>query len=227
VSVISNLRVVIATHSTAIISAFSKGADLQIIPISNKEQDHFFEFKRSNVCEQVLPVFGAHPLSSTFNLSPIILVEGEDDKRVLEQIVRSSNGKIIFSPCVVGTVSELGEWENWLNQFLPVLYDSPKAYSLRDLDDSQQTDIDDVGVVCRIRLNCYAIENFLLCDECFSAHGLTADKFKSDLEKWLVQYPQHKFAANIDELIKRFDERRTIKIKNIRTHFINTCEAKS
>lgn len=216
VSIERDLCVVIATHSTAIIAAFSKDADLQIVPISGKDQTQFFEFKRSRICEKILPVFGAHPLSTAFNLSPIVLVEGDDDRRVLEQAVRSSNGRLVFSPCVVGTVSALGEWETWLNQFLPVLYDSPKSYSLRDLDDSQQTDIDDVGVVCRIRLNCYAIENLLLSDQCLTAHNFSANSFKEDLQKWSEQYPLHQFSSDVRHLIERFDERRIIKIKNIR-----------
>lgn len=216
VAIENGMRVVIATHSTAIIGAFSKDADLRIIPISNREQSDFLEFKRSQICEEILPVFGAHPLSSAFNLSPVVLVEGEDDKRVIEQAIRSSNGRFKCSPCVVGTVSALNEWEIWLNQFLPVLYDSPKAFSLRDLDDSQQADIDDFGVVCRIRLNCYAVENLLLSDQCFSEHNFSSDSFKVELEKWLEQYPGHQFSEELKELLAHFDDRRTRKIKNLR-----------
>jgi len=212
----TDMRVVIATHSTAIIGAFSNQSDLSIVPISSRDQAKHISFKRSRVCDEIIPVFGAHPLSSVFNLSPVILVEGDDDKRVLEQLTRSSNGKVKLSPCVVGTVSELNTWENWLNQFLPVLYDSPVGYSLRDLDGSQQTDIEDNGVVRRIRLNCYAIENILITDQCLSEHGFTPSIFKDELERWHNQYPNHKFAGDVEVLIGNFDNRRTIKVKNIR-----------
>lgn len=37
-------------------------------------------------------MFGAHPLSTLFNRTPVLLVEGEDDKRIFEQIMRSSRG---------------------------------------------------------------------------------------------------------------------------------------
>jgi len=212
----NNVRVVIATHSTAVIGAFSPIADLTIVPVSNREQRTFTSFKRSNVCDEILPVFGAHPLSNVFNLSPVILVEGEDDKRVLDQVVRSSNGRFKLSPSVVGTVSDMADWENWLNTFLPVLYDTPKGFSLRDLDSSPEADISDVGVVCRVRLNCYAIENLLLTNECLLEHGLAADELKGELQKWRDQYPKHKFVDEMNVLINEFESRRTLKIKNLR-----------
>lgn len=212
----SNLRVVIATHSTAIIGAFSSNAELTIVPLSNRDQREFNSFKRSNICDQILPVFGAHPLSNVFNQSPVVLVEGEDDKRVFDQVVRSSDGKCRFSPCVVGTVTELADWENWLNTFLPVLYDTPKGYSLRDLDSSPEAGINDVGIVSRLRLNCYAIENILVTNECFAEHGFNAESFKSELLKWHNHSPTHKYAVDIATLIGDFENRRTLKIKDVR-----------
>lgn len=217
VAVEHDIRVVVATHSTAIIGAFAPRADLQIIPVSAKNQVDFVDFRRTAVSEQILPVFGAHPLATTFNKSPVVLVEGEDDRRVLDQIVRSSGGRYSFSPCVVGTVTAMGEWEEWLNQFLPVLYDEPKAYSLRDLDDSQQTDIEDIGCVVRIRLNCYAIENLLLTKQCLVGHGFgDEDAFKAELYKWSSNYPSHQFSKEVHHLAEEFSRRRTMKIKNIR-----------
>lgn len=212
----ADMRVVIATHSTALIGGFSAAADLQIVPVTSRDQTDFNSFRRSTVCEEILPIFGAHPLSSMFNKSPIVLVEGDDDKRVLEQIVRSGNGKFIYSPCVVGSVTKLGEWERWLNQFLPSIYDSPKAYSLRDLDDSGQAEIEDIGIVCRIRLNCYAIENLLLTKECLSHHSFTEDSFKDEIKAWLEKRPENRYASQLNNLIKNFDSRRTLKIKDIR-----------
>lgn len=212
-----DIRVVIATHSTAIIGAFAATADLHIVPVSTKDQATFSEFTRSEVSEQILPVFGAHPLSTTFNKSPVLLLEGEDDRRVFDQIVRSSNGRYAFSPCVVGTVNAMGEWEEWLDRFLPVLYDSPQAFSVRDLDDSNQTHIDDLGCVCRIRLNCYAIENLLLTKQCLNFHGFPDDKaFVSELQQYIESYPAHKFREDVQQLVNQFGERRRLKIKNIR-----------
>jgi len=211
-----DLRVVIATHSTAIIGAFSKSADLQIVPISKRDQSDFSTFSRSKVSEEILPIFGAHPLSTAFNKSPVVLVEGDDDRRVLEQIVRSGGGRFALAPCVVGTVTELSEWENWLNRFLPVLYDTPKAFSLRDLDDSTQADINDLEYVCRIRLNCYAIENLLLSEQVLETHGFNAETFKAALQARVDRLPNHKYTGALKALVADFANRRILNIKDVR-----------
>lgn len=216
VAVAHDIRVVIATHSTAIIGAFSKMADLQVVPVSQRDQAHFPAFKRSGVCEGILPIFGTHPLSTAFNKSPVVLVEGDDDRRVLEQVVRSSAGKAALAPCVVGSVNELSEWEDWLNQFLPVLYDTPRAFSLRDLDDAQDAAINDLNHVCRIRLNCYAIENLLLSNQVLEEHEFTADSFKAALQARVDQFPDHKYTAAVRALVERFEIRRTLNIKDVR-----------
>ena len=216
IAVAHDLRVVIATHSTAIIGAFSGDADLQIVPISNRDQSNFVAFSRSKVCEEILPIFGAHPLSTAFNRSPIVLVEGDDDRRVLEQVIRSGGGRFALAPCVVGNVDELSEWEEWLNHFLPVLYDSPKAFSLRDLDDAAQTDINDLAHVCRIRLSCYAVENLLLSDQVLEAYGFDAESFKAALQARVDRVPDHKYTDALKALLTRFQDRRTLNIKDVR-----------
>lgn len=211
-----NFKVVLATHSTAIVGAFKEGADLQIVPITDKNQTDFSFFKYDPFCHEILPVFGAHPLSSHFNRTPVLLVEGEDDKRVFEQIMRSSQGEIRFSPCVVGSVDEMTKWEKWLDTFLPSIYDDPKAYSIRDLDDSTHSDLDDIGCVTRTRLNCYAIENILLTNECLNMHGYNPEDFCSKIDQWLNLNPEHQTTASLTLLRENFDHRRTTKIKDLR-----------
>lgn len=215
-----DVRVVIATHSTAIIGAFTENADLQVIPITRRGQTQFDAFRSSKIAQEILPVFGVHPLSTAFNKSPVILVEGEDDRRVLEQIVRSSSGRVKFNPCPVGSVSALAEWERWLNDVLPALYDEPRAFSLRDLDDAKVSEIDDVGIVTRLRLNCYSIENLLLTDECLLDHELTEDMFKRLLAKWVADFPHHQASSSARELLESFEKRRTTKIKDVRNIII-------
>jgi len=143
-------------------------------------------------------------------------VEGDDDRRVLEQFVRSGGGRFAFAPCVVGTVSELSEWEDWLNQFLPVLYDTPKAFSLRDLDNATHSDINDLDHVCRIRLNCYAIENLLLSDQVLETHGFNAETFRAALQARMDRIPEHKYTAALKALVDAFENRRTLNIKDVR-----------
>ena len=222
----NNFKAVIATHSTAIISAFSENANPAIVPVENREQDDFKIIERSEICEQILPVFGAHPLSTAFNLNPILLVEGDDDKRVFEQAIRSSNGKFRFTPCPVGSVNEMNNWETWLDTFLPILYDNPQAYSLRDLDQSQQTDISNVGVVTRLRLNCYSIENLLLTTECLNKFDLNEESFKLAIDSWTNNFPDHRAVNELRHLIANFDNRRTVNLKNVRNILVAILDEK-
>ena len=107
----------------------------------------------------------------------------------------------------------MNAWEKWLNDFLPSIYDNPKGYSLRDLDDSAEAD---VGCVSRARLNCYAIENLLLTNECFATYGLNASTYQTQINEWVAQRPTHPASASLKSLSDRFDDRRTTKIKDIR-----------
>lgn len=211
-----DFRVVAATHSTAIIGAFQRDADVQIVPVTQRLQTHFNSFSYSEICHSILPIFGAHPLSAQFNNSPPLLVEGDDDRRVIDQIVRSSNGRYVYSASVVGSVNDLHEWEQWLNTFLPSIYDDPKGFSLRDLDDAQVADIDDLQYVKRARLNCYAIENVLLSDESLAACNHTAETALAAFRTWIAQQPSHQATPELTELANNFDSRRTRKLKDIR-----------
>lgn len=211
-----DFRVVIATHSTAIIGAFHDKQHVQIVPMTSKDQDTFSKFDYEPICQEILPIFGTHPLSSHFNKKPVLLVEGEDDKRVIDQLVRSANGNVKLSPCVVGTVTEMNKWENWLESFLPSIYDDPVAYSLRDLDSATTPAIDDLKIVRRTKLNCYAIENLLLTTECLAKNGFSEESFLDELNNWIQSHPAHQATGGIHLLVESFGNRRTLCIKNSR-----------
>lgn len=211
-----NFRVIVATHSTAIIGAFVDKGDVQVVPVTSKDQTAFAPFDYDPVCHGILPIFGTHPLSSQFNRAPVLLVEGEDDKRVIDQLVRSAGGSVLLSPCVVGTVSEMNRWETWLNSVLPSIYDQPVAYSLRDLDSADTPSIENVGIVIRAKLNCYAIENLLLTDECLALHGFSDDQFIAELRNWVDSHPRHQATDRTHAIADSFSERRTMNLKLVR-----------
>lgn len=211
-----NFKVIIATHSTAIIGAFSEDADLQIIPIAGRNQTVFESFNRDNISREIIPIFGSHPLSSQFNKHPILLVEGDDDKRVFDQISRTSAGGFKFIPVPTNTVNKMHDWEVWLNKFLPSIYDDPVAYSLRDLDATPTADIDDYGIIKRARLNCYSIENLLLTSEVLEGVGISEATFKSELKKWHQNNQSRSDSQSLQEFIDKFEDRRILNIKNLR-----------
>lgn len=211
-----DFQVVVATHSTAILSGLSESKSVQVVPITNKDQTDFRPFKPDEISKQLLPVFGVHPLASHFNANPLLLVEGEDDRRVIEQMIRSSKGRHRYAPAVVGSVQEMNRWEQWLSDFLPAIYDEPKAYSLRDQDDSQSAEMDNLGCVTRARLNCYAMENLLLTNECFIYNNTDEASLKVAMRSWIDSQPEHQSSAALEELLNNFSNRRTRKVKDLR-----------
>ena len=184
-----NITTVIATHSTAILGALSDSKEARVAFLKFGQTDVNF-VSISGALRQILPIFGAHPLSNIFNSSPILLVEGEDDERVWQQAVRTSQGKLRIWPCQAGDIQSLEEYENQVEAIAGALYDNGKAFSLRDRDDLPY-EIDDKAVVIRMRLFCRASENLLLSDDVLTFLGTDWEKMISEIDDWLTKYPEH------------------------------------
>lgn len=182
--------VFIATHSTAIGGALDTYSDIGVHLMENQQKELKFRAV-VDIHRKILPVFGAHPLSSLFNKVPIFLVEGEDDVRIWQQAVRSSHGKLAIYPCSVGGIDNLPQWENEVISIIDCVYDDARAYSLRDRDENTSQDINDTGPLTRLRLTCRAAENLLLCDEVLRALGIPWDELKMRLENWIGSHSTH------------------------------------
>lgn len=190
----NNFKVLIATHSTAILGALESYNDTHLTFMSFDQKE--LDFKAiSAVYRKVLPVFGAHPLSNIFNEAPVLLVEGEDDERIWQQAVRSSGGKIKMYPCSVDSVSNMNDFEKEVQKIIQTVYDNAKGYSLRDRDGSTE-EINDLPPIVRMKLSCRNSENLLLTDEVFATLNITWDQLKERIEAWLGANARHThFAA--------------------------------
>jgi len=178
-----NFRVLIATHSTAILGALEsyENAHIEFMGFDQKEID----FKPiTKVYRKILPVFGAHPLSNIFNEAPILLVEGEDDERIWQQAVRSSNGKIQLYPCSVDGIGNMSDFEQEAQNIIQVLYDNAKGYSLRDRDENDD-EIADLLPIVRLKLACRNAENLLLTNEVLQTFSTNWEQMKEKVIVWL------------------------------------------
>jgi len=210
----NNFKVLIATHSTAILGAleFYNDTSLAFLTFNQKEID----FKIiSEIYRKVLPVFGAHPLSNIFNEAPILLVEGDDDERIWQQAVRSSGGKIKIYPCSVDSVSNMNDFEEEAQKIIQTVYDKAKGYSLRDQDDGT-SEIGDLLPIIRMKLSCRNAENLLLTDEVLNALGVTWDQVKERIEVWLVVNIQHSHFSVMTGFKNGGYDRKNYNIKEIR-----------
>ena len=171
-----NFKIIIATHSTAILGALESYSNTHFAFIAFGQKVINFN-PISETHKKILPIFGAHPLSNVFNKVPILLVEGEDDERIWQQVVRSSKGSVRVYPCSVEGTPNMNDFEEESEKIIRTVYDDAKGYSLRDRDDTTEG-IDDLTHMKRMKLSCRESENLLLSDEVLEKLEHTWRSFK-------------------------------------------------
>lgn len=212
----TKICVIIATHSTSILSSLTKYGDSQVTVAFMNRNDSRATFRPiTEIIQDVLPIFGAHPLSNVFLERSILLVEGEDDERIWQQATRSSKGQISLWPCAAGDIQSLDEYENAVEEISGAIYDHPIAYSLRDRDDSPYM-IDDKLVVKRMRLQCRAAENLLLSDDVLFDLGTTWPEMQSAIELWISNNLHHKQALAMQKFRDGGYDRMSADLKTLR-----------
>ena len=208
-------KVVIATHSTTILSSLFNLAENIRIGLKQIEARQVKFEPANQVWKSILPVFGAHPLSNVFNERPPLIIEGEDDERIWQTAIRSSQGRISVFPCVAGNVQSMSEYEATANAVVKNVYEHAKAFSLRDGDGTLE-DIGDLDVVVRFRLQCRNAENLILTDDVLCDLGIDWDTLQGKMEKWIhdnLGHPQHEDARKLRD--EGWD-RRNADLKNLR-----------
>lgn len=207
--------VVIATHSTALLGALSHTNDVSVAFITAQQTD--ITFKRiSAIYNKFLPVFGAHPLSNLFNEVPVLLVEGEDDCRIWQQAVRTSEGAIKIYPVVCETKNAIHDFEVEIKDIIISVYDDAKAYSLRDRDNAPDADLDNDLPIMRHRLRCYNSENLLLTEEVLASLGTSWAQLLLAIEDWLVKHPDHPKHEYMQAFKDGGYSRRNFNLKEVR-----------
>lgn len=208
------VTLILATHSTALLAGLADQGQARVAFM--KRGDNSLRFRLvSDVDRDILPVFGAHPLSNVFNQSPILLVEGEDDERVWQQAVRSSAGKIRVYPCQTDSIDNLSDYEDAVSSIIGAVYDDAVGYSLRDRDEAPE-EINDKPFVKRMRLACRAAENLMLSNEALARAGVDWATFIARATDWVARNNQHPYFAVMQEFADGGFDRRSFDLKNIR-----------
>ncbi len=214
----TNTYILIATHSTALLSAFAGEQYTRFeFMVPGQKSFNFKAIQQAH--SRILPIFGAHPLSNIFNEKPLLLVEGEDEERIWQQAVRTSNGKLKLYPCSVGGKSFLDEHENEAINIMNAVYEKAKAFSLRD-GDGIMDEITDKPPLLRTRLNCYSSENLLLTDESLAIMSSNWDTVKLGIEKWVRDNQQHPHFDSMSYFMQSSFDRRGTNIKTIRNDIL-------
>lgn len=216
-------RVMIATHSTPIVSSVSDVKEAAICLMKSGDRRLVFR-SVDEPLREILPIFGAHPLSNVFVDRPILLVEGEDDERIWQQAVRSSRNAIRVWPCVAGDIDRLAHYEEQTRSVIEAVYDRATAFSLRDRDEADY-DIDDLGPVVRMRLNCKAAENLLVSDDVLDRLGTDWKRTTEGLEAWAKANPRHKQALAVERLRAGGWDRRNGDFKHVRNLIMTIADS--
>ncbi|HCD9263666.1 TPA: AAA family ATPase [Legionella pneumophila] len=214
-----NAIVILATHSTAILGALSEFDDTHIEFLIPRQKKLNFK-KISEEYRKILPIFGAHPLSNIFNQAPIFLVEGEDDERIWQQAIRSSNRKLKIYPCFADGIDNMSKYEKDIQQIIVCVYENAKAYSLRDKDDGSEI-INDLDSIVRFRLACRASENLLLADEILDSLNITWDVLKNRIEEWLKSNTNHTHYSDMLSFKTGGFDRKNYDLKEIRNDLMH------
>lgn len=214
-----NFRVIVATHSTAFLGAFYHYSDISIEFMTSGQKDLCFR-KVTEIYKRVLPIFGAHPLSNIFNEVPIFLVEGEDDVRIWQQAVRTSQGRIKIFPCAVDTITKLNEYEKEVSKIINAVYDKAKAFSLRDRDEKCE-EIDDIPPVIKMRLSCRAAENLILSDDILERLGTSWEKLIPEIDSWIANNSNNRYYKQMLSFKEDGYKRKEFDLKEIRINLMS------
>lgn len=210
----SDFQIILATHSTAFLGALHDYESTRIAFMLRGETSLTFN-EIGESLRSILPVFGAHPLSNVFNQAPPLLVEGDDDERIWQQAVRSSEGRIKLYPCAAGSIQDLSDFEAETARIISAVYDEAVGYSLRDRDEGTG-EIDDEPPIKRYKLNCRAAENLIVTDDVLAALNTTWEEVEAGIESWIKVNKEHPHTdAMIAFQASGFD-RRMANLKAIR-----------
>jgi predicted ATP-dependent endonuclease of OLD family len=205
---LNNVRIFIATHSTVILSALSDNENAKDATVAflkpDQKQVAFYEINK--YLKEILPVFGAHPLTRVFYEAAILFVEGDDEVRVFQKIIRSSQGKVKLYPIPCGGKGNMKDEDkkakdkkyiDMAKEIITSLYDKAEIYVLNDGDGEKQEDSSSGNEVVNqnnisenikyMKLNCYETENLLLTDEFLSNRDTNWDEVKERIKERLKE----------------------------------------
>jgi hypothetical protein len=201
--------VLVATHSTPILGQLSQYPNASVCFMRAGYKSLTFS-PIDSIYKELLPVFGAHPLTQVFNETRTLLVEGDDDVRIWQQAVKSSNGALKVTPVGCNGKDNMKTYERRMGEIVASVYDNGTAYSLQDRDDKSES-IEDLPPVVRMRLSCRSAENLLLSDEVLSSVAVEWSEVQQRIGEWCVtdsnktHEKYHAMTNFIDEGFQRKD----------------------
>lgn len=212
VAVKYKLQVVIATHSTTMLSALGQFGKRKTSIIYLNIQNTDFQAKPfSKYLLDISSCLGGHLLMGPLFGAPLLLVEGDDDYRIWSQVPRHG---VITIAVLTTNGEEIKKYQkNFESIFASLCEKSILGFALLDRDKplpraNLQRPQDYIPF---IRLSCHEAENLYLSDEVLSDLSLSWNEAKEKLIEESKDYGTKK--ELIDSLVKA--NRKTVDLKSI------------
>lgn len=184
------IQIVVATHSTTLLSAIGQfGSDNSCVLHLRKEISEFPAEPFNAVLKEISACLGGHALMGPLFGVPLLLVEGDDDYRIWSQIPR--HHKVSFSVIPCGG-DEIKKYQKSLEKVFSSLRNekSISGYALLDGDKTIPVPSPEVpqDYIKFMGLQCHESENLYLADEVLITLGFTwdqaADKIIAEAENY-------------------------------------------
>jgi predicted ATPase len=171
-----SLQIVIATHSTTMLSAIGQfaGDDCGIVYF-DRTRTAFVAEGFTGALKEIAACLGGHALMGPLFGAPVLLVEGDDDYRIWSQVPRHHVTSFSVIP---SHGDEIFNYQRALEKIFAALRERPVAvagFALLDGDKPlpQPTRDQPQNYVKFIRLSCHEAENLYLADEVMQQIGTT------------------------------------------------------
>jgi AAA domain, putative AbiEii toxin, Type IV TA system len=170
-----SLQLVIATHSTTLLSAIGQFSGNRCgIIYFDRTKAAFNAQPFTATLKEIAACLGGHALMGPLFGSPVLLVEGDDDYRIWSQVPRHHVTSFSVIPC---HGEEIFTYQETLENIFAAIRDAgsaPIAFALLDGDKQlPQASTTPQNHVQFVKLNCHEAENLYMTDEVLGQIGTT------------------------------------------------------
>ncbi len=191
-----SLQVVVATHSTTLLSAMGQfGAGACGVIYFDRTKPAFKSQPFTAALKEIAACLGGHALMGPLFGAPLVLVEGDDDYRIWSQVPRHHITNFSVIPC---QGEEIYNYQTALEKVFTALRENsskPAGFALLDGDKPlpEASSGKPQNHISFIRLNCHEAENLYLSDEVLGQIGIT---WPDACTKIVASAPAHGAKAN-------------------------------
>jgi energy-coupling factor transporter ATP-binding protein EcfA2 len=171
-----SLQLVVATHSTSLLSALGQfGGEMTSVIFLNRTSAAFQAKRFDHVSKEMASCLGGHLLMGPLFGAPLLLVEGDDDYRIWSQVPRHHVVNLAVMPT---NGDEIRRYQLTTERIFASLSDppvQPLGYALLDGDKALPTpNPQNPQIYIRyLRLSCHEAENLYLTDVVLESMGTT------------------------------------------------------